>query len=301
MILSAGFYVFILGAAGVVSVFLWMVFRDRSQYQVPKKFPVKWKGLLQGHVHFYQNLDDAERLKYERKTSDFLKKVRITGVRLKVTDLDRLLVASSAVIPLFNFPRWGYNNLHEVLLYPNYFDSNFSTDGPKETISGMVGSGRNMDGVMILNKKSLHRGFSNATDKKNVGIHEFVHIIDKADGEVDGIPMQLNDKRYAAPWLKLMHKEMERIRRGTSDIDSYGGISEQEFLAVASEYFFERPELFETRHPELYQTLRKIYHQDMKKRLKSRFKRKKRGINRNEPCPCGSGEKFKNCCMKSQS
>jgi hypothetical protein len=27
----------------------------------------------------------------------------------------------------------------------------------------------------------------------------------------------------------------------------------------------------------------------------------KKKVGRNEPCPCGSGKKFKNCCMKKQS
>ena len=46
-------------------------------------------------------------------------------MRTKVEDLDRLLIASSAVIPLFGFPTWGYNYLHEVLLYPAAFDRDF--------------------------------------------------------------------------------------------------------------------------------------------------------------------------------
>jgi hypothetical protein len=93
-----------------------------------------------------------------------------------------------------------------------------------------------------------------------------------------------------------MHREMQRIQKGKSDIDAYAGTSEEEFLAVASEYFFERPKLFEQKHPELYRMLRKVYHQDMKKRLSEPFRKPKR-IGRNDPCPCGSGEKFKNCCM----
>ncbi len=27
----------------------------------------------------------------------------------------------------------------------------------------------------------------------------------------------------------------------------------------------------------------------------------KQKVGRNDPCPCGSGKKFKNCCMKKQS
>ncbi|MEQ9441233.1 MAG: zinc-dependent peptidase [Cyclobacteriaceae bacterium] len=276
----------------------WAWSQNRPVYQVPKKFSAKWRELLQTHVHFYQNLDASGKRNYEKKISNFLRQVRITGIRTEVTDLDRLLTASSAVIPLFNFPSWKYTYLHEVLLYPAAFDHNFSMENPEQVITGMVGNGRNMEGVMILSKQSLRQGFTNTTDKHNVGIHEFVHILDKQDGEIDGIPGELNDKQYAKPWLQLMHREMKRIRQGKSDIDEYAGTKEEEFLAVTSEYFFERPKLLQQKHPELYKLLRKVYHQDMVKRLRKPF-RKPRRIGRNDPCPCGSGEKFKQCCMNN--
>jgi len=294
--MSADLIIFFFGLAGVVAVFLWAIFRDRTQFKVPTPFPTEWKKLLQLHVHFYQNLDATGKTKFEKKIRSFLKQVRVTGIRLEVTDLDRLLTASSAAIPLFNFPEWKYSHLHEVLLYPSHFDRNFSTDNPEEVITGMVGTGRNMDGVMILNRESLHQGFENTTDKKNVGIHEFIHILDKQDGVIDGVPLVLNETNHAAHWKKMMHDEMQRIKEGESDIDEYGATGAEEFLAVSSEYFFENPKLFRNKHPELYKLLRKVYQIDMATKLKSRFKSKKR-IGRNDPCPCGSGKKFKHCCL----
>ncbi len=271
---------------------------NKPALAVPKIFPTEWRVILEQNVHFYQNLNQEEKKRFERKIRRFLRKVRVTGIRTEVEDLDRLLVASSAVIPLFGFPTWEYNHLHEVLIYPKHFDKNFSMEKPEQVILGMVGSGNGMDDMMILSKESLRQGFQNPTDKHNVGIHEFVHIMDKEDGEVDGIPEALTDSKYIEPWLKLMHKEMAKIKAGKSDIDAYGATNEQEFLAVTSEYFFERPKLLEQKHPELYKLLRRIYHQNMKKRFKRPFRRKKQ-IGRNSSCPCGSGEKFKNCCMKN--
>lgn len=275
----------------------WIYQMNKSAYKVPDKFPLEWQKILQTHVHFYQNLIDKDKKVFENKIRSFLKQVRITGIRTEVTDLDRLLVASSAAITLFSFPSWKYRYLQEVLLYPASFDRNFSMENPEEVLTGMVGSGQNMEGVMILSQKSLRKGFENTTDKHNVAIHEFVHILDKQDGEIDGIPGTLNDKEYAKPWLQLMHREMGKIKKGKSDIDAYAGTSEEEFLAVASEYFFERPKLFQSKHPNLYKILKKVYHQDMVSRLRNPFLKSKR-IGRNSPCPCGSGEKYKNCCLK---
>ena len=275
------------------------IVKDRQPvFKVPRPFPAEWKELLQTNVHFYQNLNAEEKTQFENDIRTFLKHVRVTGIKTKVEDLDRLLAACSAVIPLFGFPKWEYDHLDEVLIYPKAFDKDFSTEDPKETILGMVGSGNGMDGMMILSKQSLRQGFRNPTDKRNVGIHEFVHIIDKQDGKVDGIPGVLNDNKYMEPWLKLMYQEIDKIKKGKSDIDKYGATSEEEFLAVTSEYFFERPKLFQKKHPELYNLLRKVYHQNMARRMKKPFRRKKQ-IGRNDDCPCGSGEKFKNCCLNN--
>jgi Mlc titration factor MtfA (ptsG expression regulator) len=126
----------------------------------------------------------------------------------------------------------------------------------------MVGTGY-MDGKMILSKKALHHGFKNETDKKNTAIHEFVHLIDKMDGEIDGVPEVLLEKQYILPWLDLMDQKIKEINKGKSDINAYGGTSKIEFFTVASEYFFERPKLLSKKHPELYKLLEQIFKQDM--------------------------------------
>lgn len=54
---------------------------------------------------------------------------------------------------------------------------------------------------------------------------------------------------------------MERINNDASDIRKYGGTSQAEFFAVASEYFFERPKLFKQKHPELFKMLSLCFQQ----------------------------------------
>lgn len=220
--------------------------------------------------------------------------VKINGVNTQIDITDRLLVASSAAIPVFGFPEWNYTFLDEVLLYPASFDRGYEINSKEETITGLVGSGT-MEGKMILSQPALHRGFDNSSDKQNVGIHEFIHLLDKEDGSVDGIPAILNGKAYALPWLELIKRKTAEIVKGNSDIDEYGATHEREFLAVAGEYFFERPQLLQKNHPELYSLLSQAFQQDTSKMLKV-TDRKKAYIERNDPCPCGSGKKFKKCC-----
>lgn len=159
----------------------------------------------------------------------------------------------------------------------------------------MVGSGV-MEGKMILSKPSLHLGFENGTDKQNVGVHEFIHLLDKEDGLVDGIPATLADKQFSIPWLKLIKEKTEAICQGENDINPYGATHEREFFAVIGEYFFERPQLLRENHPDLYNLLATAFNQDTAGLLKV-TKLPKAEIERNDPCPCGSGKKFKKCCL----
>lgn len=228
-----------------------------------ESFPESWKSLLNENVLFYRELSTADKKRFRKRMMLFLSEVYIEGVQTELEDLDKILIAASAVIPVFGFKEWHYNNLSGIIIYPENFngDLEFESQEEKRVIAGLVGSGR-FEKQMILSRKALRHGFKNETDKGNTSVHEFVHLIDKMDGEADGIPERLFQRQYITPWLKLMHEEMEAINSNKSDIRKYGGISEVEFLAVASEYFFERPDLFKRKHPELYEMLEKCFQQD---------------------------------------
>ncbi len=279
--------------------FIWLLFRPKkikSGLDVPEAFPLEWRTYLLSKIPFYVALNHTDRARFEKDVLNFLKRVRITGVKTSVDYQDRLLVACSAVIPVFAFPEWEYSTLHEVLLYPDLFDTSFKLDSKKRSISGMVGSGGVMNRVVIFSKPALHHGFDNISDKQNVGIHEFVHLFDKEDGQIDGIPKVFLDNQAVLPWVKLMHENMAEMLKGKSDINPYGATNGQEFLAVTAEYFFQRPRLLKEKHPELYEVLSKIFQTDLAETLDG--DKPLRTIGRNDKCPCGSGKKFKDCCMK---
>jgi len=225
------------------------------------ELPAGYKELLSEHVAFYRTLDDKGKIRFEEKIKEFLGYIRITGVNTNVDDLDRLLVASSGVIPIFGFPEWRYYNLSEVLLYPTSFnETSFLSKDEDRHVLGMVGDGA-MQRMMILSKPALRNGFANESGKENTGIHEFVHLLDKEDGAVDGLPEALLKRQFTIPWLQLIAKNIVAIKAGDSDINIYGSKNEAEFFAVASEYFFEDPERFKENHPELYELMTQIFQQ----------------------------------------
>jgi len=232
----------------------------RKKVPGPVHEPDGLREILKRDVQYYGMLSSARQEQFVKRMLHFLAKVKLTGVNTTVEDIDRIYIAASAIIPVFNFEDWEYFNLHEVLLYPDSFDHEYKQAGGGRNILGMVGTGA-MNHVMILSQHELRQAFINTTGKENTAIHEFVHLLDKTDGDIDGLPESLADKKYIVPWLRLMQHEISLINEGKSDINPYGGTNEAEFFAVVAEYFFERPALFEKKHPELYKVLEKIFKQ----------------------------------------
>lgn len=239
-------------------VYAFVLMKPKTVKQIPKH----WHNLLLENVLFYKRLTVANQKIFRNRIALFLAEINIDGVNTTIDDLDKILIASSAIIPVFGFNQWSYNNLSGIIVYPDSFnkDLQFSDMDKDRKILGMVGTGR-YEKQMILSKKAIRLAFNNKTDKHNTPVHEFVHLLDKMDGETDGVPEYFLGKEFIQPWLELMHTEMESINNDTSDIRKYGGTSQAEFFAVASEYFFERPKLFKQKHPELYKMLSLCFQQ----------------------------------------
>ncbi|GAA3932900.1 zinc-dependent peptidase [Hymenobacter algoricola] len=277
------------------------------------EFPDEWRQILSTRVAFYLSLTDNEKKRFEREVQVFLAQTRITGVQTDIDDVTRVLVAASAIIPIFGFRDWEYGNLSEVLIVPDAWKE---VQGPNQEVAPLagqlLGSVRNFQTshYMHLSKASLEQGFQDALDRQNVGIHEFAHLLDQADGVIDGVPRLALPPALLQPWATVMAREIEAIRAGKSDINSYGGTNEAEFFAVVTEYFFEKPEKLQQNHPELYDLLTRALRQNPEKRF-LRFSvdprewlktlRSKRKFGRNDPCPCGSGKKYKDCHLLPQA
>jgi len=250
------------------------------------------RQFLHNTVSFYRALDAKNKLKFEQRCMAFISNTEFVGHQLTVSDEDKLLVASGSVILAWGFNHWQYVKVNTVYLVPRSFNENSEFGMDDSNITGLVGT-HHLSGKMILCQPALHQGFSNDNDKRNVAIHEFAHLIDMADGDIDGLPSQLSEHAFALPWLSLVRDKIRQIESGNSDIRDYGATNQAEFFSVATEYFFERPKLLKRRHPHLYQTLETFYKQNHADTIQVERLRKK------APCPCGSGKRYKRCCLVS--
>ncbi|MFK8057486.1 MAG: zinc-dependent peptidase [Saprospiraceae bacterium] len=241
----------------VAAIFLfWKSRRELPVEEVPKE----WIAILKKRVRYFRELSPDRQAVFAKRVQGFLGEVTINGAKTSVSLTDKLLIAASAQIPLFGFPDWHYPNIDEVVLYGANFSRDFDPDSSDRNILGMVGN-RELKRAMVLSKPALHEGFGRHTDS-NVGVHEFAHLLDMSDGDVDGSPDYYLEDGLVGPWMRVVEREMLKIIRGDSALDEYGATNEAEFFAVATEYFFFRPDDLKEEHPKLYGMLEDIFRQD---------------------------------------
>jgi Mlc titration factor MtfA (ptsG expression regulator) len=235
-------------------------------YRTP--FPEKWRALLKENVVYYNGLSPVAQRKFEKRIQVFLAEKKIEAIKTTLDDKTRILVAASAVIPTMGFDDADYDHLGTILIYPQDFNRNYELDGQSnERILGLVGDQYHYN-AMILSKPALFASFLPKHPGRHVGIHEFVHLIDKGKGVMNGIPATFLNKEQIRKWIELMHKETFAILNRQSNIDPYAATNSVEFLAVLSEYFFTYPEMLAAEHPELYQLMRQAFRQDPQQILK---------------------------------
>jgi len=259
-----------LSAAFAAAVFVILHLLITGKYRKRKKtvsipFPGEWRVILSDLVFFYRMLSEDDKYYFEKKVQIFLAEKRITGIGTDVDDSTKLLVASAAVIPVFKIEDWEYDTLGEILVYPDRFDDDYNFISGERDVLGMVVQNTSS---LIISKKELFRGFRSMSGG-NAAIHEFIHKMDEDDGVIDGLPLLMLNRDQLAQWRAVRESEVEKLRSGGSILDPYAMTGEDEFLAVAGEYFFEHPEKMKEKSPELYNILRSIFRQDTASIIKS--------------------------------
>jgi len=227
--------------------------RRRALLAAP--FPARWREFLLDSYDHYERLPPDLRRRFEDDVRIFLAETRITGIEAQVTDELRLLVAASAVTLSVAWPDYEWDQLSEVLLYPQNFDRDYSFES--EELSGQA----HPWGTVILSIPALRESFADPDDAYHVGIHEFAHLLELDTTRFSGIPPGLSPVR-SQEWVELMDREMDRLRRGKGVIDDYGANDPVEFMAVAVEAFFEAALELRRRHRQVYDILAEYFRQD---------------------------------------
>ncbi|AHM62026.1 hypothetical protein D770_18875 [Flammeovirgaceae bacterium 311] len=278
----------------------WATRKKRLAAKVMKQgFPKEWRRLLATNVAFYNGLTKRQKRGFEHRIAVFLAQTKIEGVETEVDDLSCLLIAASAVMLTWGYKDWEYPNLGEVYLTDGAVAVHSPEPGRQNITAGQI-KPQGSQHMVVLSKQALLQGFANPKDSRNVGLHEFAHLLDEQDGTTDGLPDHYLSGGLAEAWQEVMQEKTELIKDGKAGINPYGATNGAEFFAVMTEYFFERPRKLLQQHPRLYRLLAHTFKQHpAKKEPEELVKAEEPG--RNDPCPCGSGEKYKKCCLSEAS
>ena len=219
------------------------------------------QDLLLQHSAQYRWLPSDVRQEFNRQVQVFLTDKQITPVETRLTADVRLLVAASAVTLTAGWPGYTWDQLREVLVYPEHFDRDYEFVSRPSADPIMLGQAHAW-GVVILSRPALEAGFAHAGRRaSHVGFHEFAHLLDLSQTRFDGVPSYLRDEGVRR-WTALMERERERLERGDSELDSYGLSGPPELWAVAVEAFFQDPVVVATAHRDLYEFLASYFTQD---------------------------------------
>jgi Mlc titration factor MtfA (ptsG expression regulator) len=203
---------------------------------------------------YFKKINEEKRILLCNRTKKFIEGTDF--IPKKNLDLSKrmiiLIAACSQQLTLGFKKHYGYDYFDKIIIYPEKY---FSTITQKMHTGEM-----NTAGVIVLSWEDFYKGMSIDDNAQNVGLHEFAHALefmDIANKEVDEI--------YSACLDKFITIGRHYLKNNADKIffRNYASTNMSEFLAVATEYYFEKPKDFFKQEPELFEALDRVYQQNI--------------------------------------
>jgi Mlc titration factor MtfA (ptsG expression regulator) len=232
------------------------LFRSLRRRRLARRpFPPEWLGYLERRVPFFRKLAPELRPAFLDKLKVFAWEKEFIGAGgFTLTDEVRAVVSATAVKLVLHLDLSYYDGLREIIVYPDAFRI------PDRT--GVVLGEAKHWGTVVLSWAAVLAGLKDPTDGHTTAVHEFAHVLDRADGSFDGTP-ELREYSHYRAWTSVMGGHFQKLREGRRRelqvMDEYGSLNEAEFFAVATESFFEKPRQMREKTPELYEELKRFY------------------------------------------
>lgn len=255
--------------------------RWRREEILKNPFPEAWHDILRRNVGHIRFLGDEELKSLEDLVQVFVAEKNFVGCGgLEIDDEIRVTIAANACMLLLGLDHDLYIRVESILVYPSTVQPPARhatlTSGSATIVADslpILGEAQ-FRGPVVLVWDAVTHGSRHPTIGHNVVFHEFAHKLDMLDNAIDGTP-PLSDSAQYDRWSKACGKVYFEMKRKVAAgeptfLDPYGATSEAEFFAVATEFFFERPQTLEQEHPALYGVLQEFYHQDPARRQRFR-------------------------------
>lgn len=258
--------VLLLGIFLLVPIGKHLINRRKREQLLTADLPETSKEMLTKLVPLYARLPDSLKPNLYGAIQYFLAEKVFVGCNgFDVTEEVKLAIAGNACLLVIGREQRYFPGFETILVYPEtYAAPQVSYDGLVEVHhdSGRLGESWHR-GPIVLAWSDVVEGSINPDDGHNVVLHEFAHKLDEENNIMDGLPVLRNPEDYQQ-WAEVLTKEFEAFKRRVAKhtnkvIDSYGAVSAPEFFAVATESFFEKPQMMESRIPDLYEQFKRFY------------------------------------------
>ena len=234
-----------------------------------RPFPEAWDAIIARNVPMVETLTTDEQAELKKLVMCFVEEKRFEGAGgLVMDDEKRITIAAQACVLLLHRDTDIYPRLESIVVYPSaYVVPKVESLGSGVVVAseqGRLGESW-VQGLVVLAWDAVKTGTMNASDGRNVVLHEFAHQLDQEDGVADGAPDL--DREQRRSWAHVLGAEYADLREHVhvgrpSDIDEYGATNPAEFFAVVTEVFFEKGRELKAHRPELYAELASFYKQD---------------------------------------
>lgn len=234
-------------------------FRARKRRRLLKRdFPSHWEPIVDRWLPFAGGLsaDEGRRLRDHLKL--FVWEKHWVGAQgFEITEPMQVIIAGQAARLSRNLPLDAFDRLSELVLYSQEFLN------PNDELELPTQGEAHHFGTVVLSWEGVLDGLAYPCEGYNPALHEFAHVLDYSSGYFDGTPVLHQGKDYE-PWAEVLSLHFERLRLEPQEsfLDVYGAEDEAEFFAVATEAFFEMPDVMAVEAPDLFEELRKYYRLD---------------------------------------
>jgi Mlc titration factor MtfA (ptsG expression regulator) len=249
---------------------MWFFKKWRRNKIASRPFPPAWLSIIRANVPFYRKLTLADEKELQRHILIFMAEKRFVGCGgLEITDEIKITIAAQACMLLLHRETDYYPGLHSILVYPAAYVAKAARHLP----GGIVEEGFDVrlgeswhHGSVVLSWDDVRRDSADIHDGHNVVFHEFAHQLDSSSGRGDSSAVLQHGSTFIA-WARVLARNYEKLQRDLSGnrptlLGPYAAQDPAEFFAVATEYFFERPQDLQKTYPDLYRELTNFYHQD---------------------------------------
>ncbi len=236
------------------------------------EFDPAWEPMLLEKYAHWSTLEGGELERMKMLTARFIADNDWEAAQgMEITTDVQVLVAAQAAMLLLGLEIDEYFDVTSIIMHK----STVRLRGVRRGAAGTMRDGvqhlagqATPKGPVVLSWAAVKRGASRSGGGDNVVYHEFAHRLDMLDGFTDGTP-PLGSEEAAARWAQVCTPAYERVQAGDSVLRGYAATNIAEFFAVATEAFFNRPEVLAEHERDLYDELRRFFGQDPARRIQS--------------------------------